>query len=101
MGSGVEREIRRILRALDEPRGEKVKTKRFGAYLLEGGALTNAAEMLQYNFETASRAVAHYMGHNIEMIARMDYKEFYRDYVRAYRMQKDQEAAIEKMKKKK
>jgi hypothetical protein len=59
-----------------------------------------ASEVMQNDFETIEHAIAHYLNHDLATMRAMDYKQFYRDYVRAWRMQESEKAQIEKLKQK-
>ncbi len=74
--------------------------KRFGRYTYSDKQLLVASEVMQNDFETVEHAIAHYLSHDLATMRAMDYKQFYRDYVRAWRAQEQEKVQIEKLKQK-
>ena len=64
---------------------------------MTGKVATLAAEEMQTTFETVCLSISHYLGFRESELLAMDYRAFYRNYVRAYSKQKAEEREIEKL----
>ena len=65
--------------------------------MFTGKKATMAVEEMQNTFETVCLSISHYLGFRESELLAMDYRAFYRNYVRAYNKQKAEEREIEKL----
>ncbi len=93
----MERNINRLLSEIPKDVKKAPARDRIGGYILSGGKATLAAEEMQTTFETVCLSISHYLGFRESELLAMDYRAFYRNYVRAYSKQKAEEREIEKL----
>ena len=97
VSGGVEQHISRILSQIPPDTKPAPKRTRIGGYVFTGKKATIAVEEMQNTFETVCLSISHYLGFRESELLAMDYRAFYRHYVRAYGKQKAEEREIEKL----
>lgn len=93
----MEQHISRILSQIPNDTKPVVKRQRIGPYIVTEKKASLASEEIQTTFETVCLSISHYLAFRESELLAMDYKAFYRHYVRAYGKQKAEEREIEKL----